>query len=82
MIVSAKEMRNETRMNDEMQAAINRVMRDIKKASGRGETHCLFNPGGYWLEEPVKREFEKAGYTFRPVGYVGGVWQLCEYIMW
>lgn len=82
MITSAKDMRNETRINDEMNDAINSVMRDIKKASESGKTYCIFNPGGYWLEEAVKREFQKAGYTFRPVGYVGGVWQLCEYIMW
>ena len=30
----------------------------------------------------VKAKFKAAGYVIKPTGYIGGVWQLTEDIMW
>ena len=30
----------------------------------------------------VKAKFKQAGYVIKPTGYIGGVWQLTEDIMW
>lgn len=30
----------------------------------------------------VKEKFRQAGYTIKPTGYIGGVWQLTEDICW
>lgn len=32
--------------------------------------------------EEIKKRFINAGYTIKPTGYIGGVWQKTENIMW
>lgn len=32
--------------------------------------------------ERIKKEYEANGYKIKPTGYIGGVWQLTEYITW
>ena len=32
--------------------------------------------------DEIKKRFQKAGYIIKPTGYIGGVWQLTEDIMW
>lgn len=42
-------------------------------------------PRGYSFssyEDEVRERFRKAGYKIKPTGYIGGVWQLTEDIMW
>ena len=33
-------------------------------------------------EEEIKKKFINAGYIIKPTGYIGGVWQRTEDIMW
>lgn len=33
-------------------------------------------------ESEVKARFQRAGYTIKPTGYIGGVWQRTEHIHW
>ena len=51
-------------------------------SESEGKRHTVFSPGAYWLEPDVKALFTEAGYTFQPVGVVGGIRQLDEYICW
>ena len=40
---------------------------------------------GYLFDDyasEVKAKFKAAGYVIKPTGYIGGVWQLTEDIMW
>ena len=48
-------------------------------------THRRLDPYKYLLDDyasEVKLKFIKAGYTIKPTGYIGGVWQLTEDICW
>lgn len=81
-IQPAAEARKETAHNEEVDKAIESVVRDIEKAKEEGKHRTVFCPGGYWLEAEVKDAFKRAGYWFEPVGYIGGVRQLDEYICW
>lgn len=82
---SASEMREQTLKNEnykiEFETAVNRVMRQIEYASEKGYRSTCFNPSCYWYED-VKELFKKQGYTFKPTGYIGGVWQRTEEICW
>lgn len=33
-------------------------------------------------EDEIREKFRKAGYTIKPTGYIGGVWQRSETIFW
>lgn len=98
MIRDAYEQKEITIKNERykqgFEKAVNSVMRAIEKASERGYRQTCFNPSVYWytndsgLEtyidfyDQTKKEFKKHGYTFKPTGYVGGVWQRTEEICW
>lgn len=59
------------------------VLRAIEKASANGDRQTTFNPpSGYRFYDAVKDEFLKKGYSFKPTGYIGGVWQHSERICW
>lgn len=48
-------------------------------------THRVLDPYKYLLhdyESEVKSKFKQAGYTIKPTGYIGGVWQRTEDICW
>ena len=91
-IPNASEIRQQT-PNEGFEQAVQAVVRDIERASKQGRRSTCFNPPAYWFDtefgrsfirydEEVKEEFRKKGYTFRPTGYVGGVWQTTEHICW
>lgn len=98
MIKSANEVRETMSRNEHYEKgykkAVESVMRAIEKASERGRRKTCFNPSVYWyedengirtfmdFEDEVKEEFKRYGYTFKPTGYAGGVWQLTEDICW
>lgn len=98
MIRNANELKEIATKNEHYKKgykqAVESVMRAIEKASNEGRRKTCFNPSAYWYEteygtrtfmkfdDEVKREFEKHGYTFEPTGYIGGVWQRTEDIMW
>lgn len=74
--------------------AVESVMRSIEIASERGYRKTGFCPSTYWyknedgidcyinFDEEVKAEFKRNGYSFRPTGYIDGVWQHTEDICW
>lgn len=92
-IPNASEIRNQT-PTEGFEQAVQAVVRDITRASKEGRRSTCFNPPAYWYttdtgvrtfiryDEEVKEEFRKKGYTFRPTGYIGGVWQRTENICW
>jgi len=85
MIKPAREVREEMMQTEEYKAAmaeeVSHVTQSIELAKSRGRTHADFSVRARYRDE-VKRLFLDAGYTFRPTGYVGGVWQLSEDICW
>lgn len=93
-IPRATEIREQTPYTEGFDKAVASVVRDIRKASAEGRRKCCFNPPAYWYttkdgirtfinyEEEVKELFRSKGYTFRPTGYIGGVWQRTENICW
>lgn len=75
--------------------AINSVMKRIEQASEKGYRSCGFSVPCYcyktedsdlekrlYFYDEVREEFSKHGYTFKPTGYIGGVWQNTEDICW
>lgn len=98
MIKNAYEVRRKTENSERYKAgyekAVNSVMRAIERASEKGYRNACFNPSVYWYQTEtglatyidfyceVREEFKKHGYTFKPTGYVGGVWQRTEDIYW
>lgn len=62
---------------------VRKVMMDINRASAAGKTRVLYDPRpDYELYDELILEFERCGYTFRPVGEVGGAVQKDLYICW
>lgn len=82
MIKSAKEVWENQVNKADFENACESVMRGIEKASMAGYRSCCFDPRPVEQYHAVKAEFEKHGYTFKPTGYVGGVWQRSEDICW
>ncbi len=98
MIKSAMEMRGQITQNERYQfgyrRAINSVMEAIERANAKCQSKTVFHPQWYWykdengrechleFDDEVKTEFKKYGYTFQPIGYIGGVLQRGEYICW
>ena len=81
-IKPALQVRAETRKTEVFETACLRVMADIEKASVEGRYHTLFDPRPNHLREDIRKAFELEGYTFRPVGMVGGIMQRDVYICW
>lgn len=83
MIKSAQEIRNEMYANQEYMAKINAQIEDtmkrIEQAKSRGERRACWTS---YYEDEVKQMFLEKGYTFKPTGYCGGVWQLTTDICW
>lgn len=80
-----KEMR-ESR-EEKVNAIIERVNADIKRAAEKGMHECYFDCGkdsysdGPFYKE-VRECFERCGYRIKPTGFIGGVWQRTEHIEW
>lgn len=82
-IPTASQTRSETTPNEDFQKGVNSVLREIEKAKAAGKYQCNFWPyckGDHY--DSIKALFQKYGYTFRPTGYIGGVWQDTENICW
>lgn len=92
-ILSAEVVRMETDPVG-LKNAVKSVLREILKAKAEGRRDCCYNPSDYCYKddkgeehrisyyEAAKGEFLKKGYTFRPEGWSGGVWQQTERICW
>ena len=66
----------------ELDKSIESVVQAIVKASREGRYSTCFNPYHHHLYDVVKERFLLEGYTFRPTGRVGGIWQDSEDICW
>lgn len=80
MIIPANEMRKSHAADFEK--ACKSVMKKISEANEAGRRDTCFNPYPYEQYDAVKAEFQKNGYTFKPTGRIGGVWQDSEQICW
>lgn len=58
------------------------VIREIEKAAEAGRRYAHFDPRPVEQYDAVKAAFEQRGFSFRPTGYVGGVWQQTERVCW
>lgn len=81
MIVSASQMAKETDTTL-FDLACKHQMQTIKEAAANGRRECLFDPRPTDLYQAVKTEFSNHGYTFHPIGVIGGVRQDGEMICW
>lgn len=85
MIKPASEVRNEMIQTDTYKTAVEKavgyVVQSIENAKSMGRTHTCFSVRPAY-EQEIKRMFLDKGYSFRPTGYCGGVWQLSEDICW
>ena len=61
----------------------------IERANKDGRRSTCFTPtmgmaNGKYIncEEELKQMFREKGYTFKPTGYIGGVWQRTIDICW
>lgn len=85
MIRSASEVRSEMLETESYQQAVaeevSSVMNCIERAKSNGRTHTCFSVSQMY-EREIKRMFLDKGYSFKPTGYCGGVWQLSEDICW
>lgn len=87
---------NELKKSVSYEAAFNEacegVMRKIEKANGNGycyvlfypfaKDYCIYQDNSDPMYSAVKKKFIELGYTFKPLGYCGGVWQDGENICW
>jgi 6-phosphogluconate dehydrogenase len=85
MIYPASEARDRLNLNQSYAKAVDdqarSVMSCIERAIERGESRVCFSVALKYVDD-VKKLFVRLGYTFRPTGYVGGVWQRSEDICW
>lgn len=86
MIRSASEVRSEMLETESYKKAVEQqigyVVEAIEKAKSNGRTHTCFCVSQPMYENEIKRMFLDKGYSFKPTGYCGGVWQLSEDICW
>ena len=82
MIKSAADVWNSQSNKGDFDKACAMVMRYIEKASSEGRRDTVFDPRPVEMYDAVKDEFKKHGYTFKPTGFIGGVWQRSEQICW
>ena len=80
-----KEMRESRQRKVDL--IVSKINADIKRAveAGRNSTYFDCDKDDTRTEDfydEVRTIFEKAGYTIRPTGYYGGVWQRTEHIQW
>jgi len=85
MIRSAQDIRSEMQETEDYKRIVEKevfnVMRAIESAKERGFTSTCFSVAHQYKDE-IKKMFLVKGYSFRPTGYIGGVWQQTEHICW
>jgi hypothetical protein len=84
-IPSAKDVRSAMMQNETYKKAVAEqlgwVLNSIEFAKNRGHDHTVFSVKSDY-EHEIKRMFLDKGYSFRPTGYCGGVWQASVDICW
>lgn len=85
MIKPATQVRSEMTQDRQYQSELARYVTHVSDrialAQSKGYTRCCFAVGAKY-EDELRRMFLEKGYTFRPTGYYGGVWQMSEDICW
>lgn len=86
--MNAKEMAmiaNENGFKQELEEEIRKQNQKIRKAAGMGRRQTIFNVHETiydYLEPQLKEYYLARGFSFKPVGYIGDVWQKDIYICW
>lgn len=85
MIPKASGKREELKRSSEFDEKVKREIEwqneRINKAIKEGKNYTSFVIS-VEVEDYIKEMYKKQGYTFKPTGYVGGVWQRTEDICW
>lgn len=85
LIPNAKDVKSEMSQNDvyimEIKKNIERLNKRIQQAKSNNQSHVCFNVDAKY-ENDIKELYTKKGYSFKPTGVIGGVWQLTEEICW
>lgn len=84
MTITEEMMNSREKRVDEIVETVNR---GIRRAVEQGSHSCYFacSKDSYSeipFYEEVRSRFERAGYRIEPTGYIGGVWQRTEHIVW
>lgn len=89
MIKNANELKAADARREALEYCEKWLMYYIEAANEKGLNNVCFSPTGKTIngiyidcEDELKREFSRAGYYFKPTGYVGGVWQRTIDICW
>lgn len=86
--MNAKEMAmiaNENGFKQELEEEIRKQNQKIRNAAEMGRRQTIFNVHETiydYLESQLKEYYLARGFSFKPVGYNGGVWQKDIYICW
>ena len=81
----AARIANENGFNQKLKEEIMKQDRDIKRAAEMGMRRTVFNVHetvNDFLESQMKEYYIALGFSFKPVGCSGGVWQKDIYICW
>ena len=81
----ARKISMENGFEKKVEREIQNVENRIKRAAENGQTStCAFNCDADKsdVEFEAKKYFLKRGFSFKPTGYCGGVWQRTEDICW
>lgn len=79
-IIPAKELAQEH--DSSLKIAIEIQMNMIMRANKQGCREVVFDPRPPEQYEAAKAAFVAQGYKFKPIGIIGGVRQIGEYIYW
>lgn len=87
-MINAKELVSDKRQNV-IDYCIKWIEYHIKEANERGQNRtCLTHVGktidGVYInvEDDIKRILKAHGFSIKPTGYIGGVWQRTEDVCW
>lgn len=86
-MITADEARKgtKTESNEELIKFTKEVEARIRRAMEEGMRSCYFGSDDPYMrdyERQAKEEFTKRGFSFRPRGYIGGVYQRTQQICW
>ncbi len=84
LIPSMQQTRKELSQNEiyrkELKKQIDNMNKRIEYAKNKGYSSTCWCV--YEHEHQIRAMYKEKGYTFKPTGYVGGVWQETEDICW
>lgn len=86
-MLTASEARKGTKLesNDNLRTFIKEVEARIRRAMEQGKTSCHFGGMDEYLKDyeyQAKVEFLRRGFSFKPRGYIEGVYQKTQEICW